>query len=279
MRTSSWRFQLARAVFSLLTGVIFSSCAPGTNKYWHAQEAVPLLKTEHGSGSGFPIQRTNPNGQPRIFLWTAAHVVHECNTIKVVKVIRFEHRKVGTAEYSATVIARDEPLDLALLWLDAPPGSFEPVSFDNHNELPVGSAVYHCGNFHGESFSGSVSTGIISQLGVRIDGAPSWIWASPLDQTTCTVHPGSSGGPMFCSDCNRVCGVVVARAGDGIGFFVPLRTMDAFAVIHSVSFAITGSGFFLRGCPSDSALSGLATTARYVPPESPDPNKPIDADP
>lgn len=260
-----------RIFFAILLACLLSGC---TNLYESAQRSVGLVDSGHSYGSAFAVQRTNPSDHTRIFLWTAAHVVRGENSVKIRQIIRNENRKVGESSFSAVVIARDERLDLALLWLDAPTGYFEPVRFEMVAEH-VGDPVYSCGNFGGPMLDGSISTGVISQFGVHIND---WPWSEPLDQTTCIVQPGSSGGPLFDAIGGRVVGVVVGSIpGSGtVNFFVPVRTIRIFAELHKVSFAFSG----VR-CPSDAALRALEKVAHYDPPvpESPDPNKPIDADP
>jgi len=224
------------------------------NKYEQAQNATVLIESAHGFGSGFVVQRG-----PRLFVWTAAHVVRECNLLKIRQVIRFEGHKVGESAFLATVIARDEKLDLALLYLDAPGNYFSPVRFSHTDVLPVGVELYHVGNFAGPRLDGSVSTGILSQIGIS-PGFDGWPWPV-VDQMTTIIVPGSSGGPVFTGN-GSVVGVAVGHVSPGVEFFVPLRAMILFTQQHNVRFAL-GANY----CPSDGELYRLAGISKYIPPE------------
>jgi S1-C subfamily serine protease len=235
--------------------LLFSGCsADGPARYSRAERATVLIESEHGYGSGFIVRRSQ-----RLFVFTASHVVSQCNVLKIHQDVTFEGHKSGTATFTATVIARDDKLDLAVLWLDAPPNYFGHVEFDL-GTFPPGTPVYCVGNFYGLRLPGSYSTGVISQVGVR----PSENFAWPIaDQMTALIVPGSSGGPVFDSS-DRVIGVVVATAFPGIEFFVPLRAVNLFATQQHTRWLM--HGFW---CPTDEALSVMAAHAAYVAPVSP----------
>jgi S1-C subfamily serine protease len=238
-----------------LLALLLTACSV-PNKYTDAQNSTALLKTSAGQGSAFAVQRTNPFGKPRTFLWTANHVVEGFNEVSAVKLVRFEGRKVGECKFTATVIARDSDLDLALLSIDVPPGYFEPVRFAREEWDAVGAPVFIVGNFRGEVFDGSITSGIVSQVGVHVAG---WPWSGPVDQMSAVVVPGASGGPVF-SD-GGVIGVTVGNNQPGVEFFVPVRAVRMFAARHRVQFAVDG-----YGCPGDGALAALADSARVVVP-------------
>jgi S1-C subfamily serine protease len=224
------------------------------NKYQVAQHSTILIESGHGYGSGFVVQRGE-----RLFVWTAAHVVARDNVVKVRQVIRFENHKVGETVFKARVIARDTTADLALLWLDAPPSYFSPVRFHKQNDnLPVGSHVFHVGNFYGPPFDGSVSTGVISQIGVLPSEILDWPWPV-VDQTTMTVIPGSSGGPVF-DDSGKIIGVVVGHVSPGVEFFVPLREMVVFVHRQRADFALN-----FGDAPRDAVLIRMAGKSEWKP--------------
>lgn len=239
-------------ILSLAIGAEIASFFPTLNRYEHAQKSTVLVKTSHGYGTGFVVQRGN-----RLFVFTAAHVVTQENTVAIQQVLRYENVKVGESHFSATVIARDEFLDVAILWLHANPANFEPARFATH-EPKVGTPVFHIGNFSGIRFDNSVSAGILSQIGV----APNMLgWPWPVaDQTTATIVPGSSGGALFDSR-GHVIGLAVGHLVPGIEFYVPLRAIVASAFSHNVSWTVAGTV-----CPPDSTLNALARHAAYVEP-------------
>lgn len=245
---------MKRCVFaSVVAALLLSGCATeDTARYSKAARATVLVESSHGYGTGFIIRRAN-----RLFIFTAAHVVRECNDLTVHQEIRHENRKVGESIFSASVIARDEKADLAVLWLDAPADYFGHVEFDLGTFLP-GTPVYSVGNFYGPKLPQSFSTGVISQLGVHPTSEFPWPIA---DQMTCLVINGSSGGPVF-DYSDRVIGVVVGTFFPGIEFFVPLRAVESFAKENSVRWLL--HGFW---CPTDAQLSSLKLFAKYVAPE------------
>lgn len=118
-------------------------------RYARAQKSTVLLESSTSFGSGVVTKKTNPNHQDRLFIWTAAHCVRSDNSVKVSQVVRLNGLKVGTINFTANVIARDSALDLALLWMQAPPEFFTTSAFDGATILPVGTKVFHCGNFNG----------------------------------------------------------------------------------------------------------------------------------
>lgn len=205
----------------------------GRNKFERAQDSCVLIENPNkSSGSGFPVQCG-----PKLFVWTAAHVVSAVNETKVTQVIRSEGFKAGEIFFPAVVVARDSESDLALLWVQhAPLNYFSPIKFASNSIPRVGAPVYHAGNFLGRAFDRSVSQGIISQTGVDV---PRW---RTVDQANLAVIYGSSGGPLF-DESENVLGVIVGLHPriPGITFFVPVREVESFGKLHNVSWAMKGT--------------------------------------
>lgn len=117
---------------------------------------------------------------------------------------------------------------------------FIPADFDSIVPPPVGTALYHVGNFLGADFDNSVSTGILSQHGVQ-PKFPNWPWTI-VDQTTLPVMPGSSGGPVFNSQNDKVVGLVVGTLrGDDVNFYVPVRAIEVWAESAGLAWAVRGN--------------------------------------
>ena len=251
------------ALSALIESVVFltyETVRDRSNPAVSAQKATVSVKAKTGEGSGVVIRRENRFGQPRLFVWTAAHVVDGADDYAVVsrQIIRNEGHKVGTLDFKAKLILRsDASVDLALLWLDAPLGYFSGAEFDT-GELRIGQPLYHVGNFFGETFDDSFSTGVLSQFGAH--PGKDWPWGDAfLDQMTTLIVPGSSGGPVFNAENDKLVGIAVGWAGlPGISFFVPLRTIIPFSHQTGFDWAVYGSW-----CPTDAELRGLAL--RYVP--------------
>lgn len=240
----------------ILAGAIFLSqlpFGPNPNRFETAQSQTLLVESPESWGSGIVVTRTNSYGNFRIFLWTASHVIGDAPyDLQAHKVFRFEGSKAGKASFIARVIGVSSELDIALLWVDAPPAfDIAGAEFAGVAPLRVGTPIFHVGNFLGTRFDGSVSTGIISQLGVH-PGYPQeqWPWAL-LDQTDSTAMPGSSGGPMSTHD-GLVVGILVAGEAPTVNCFVPNRVIARWARSQFLEWAMYGDE-----CPTDVELEAL----------------------
>lgn len=227
--------------------------------YEHMQQSTVLIVASDGSGSGVVIERW-----PHSFIWTANHVVENDSEVGVKQFIRAGGRKVGEVVFKARVIARDAERDIALLWLDCPVGFFRAADFADDSISMVGTPLTHVGNVLGGEFDGSVSTGIVSQVGVHPEKS-GWPWTQPLDQGTFAAFYGGSGGPVFYQRSHKVAGLLVGGlVGKGYINYVPVREISKFARKAGVSWAVNG-----RGCPSDGLLEALAqAVAQDLKPKS-----------
>lgn len=240
---------------AVLVTPLFRPDPPALNLYERSQVQTVLIRVADGAqGSGVVIERVNARGEPRFFVWTAAHVVEDVNQVEVVRLGRENGAKLDCEMvWQALVIARADAEDLALLWLDVPYSVFfSPVEFEF--VLPkIGDPVYHCGNFYGANFDGSVSEGIISQIGVRPFDLRfrGWHW-EVTDQTTAFAVPGSSGGGVF-NQQGRVVGLIVGGPTEGFSCYVPVRIMQQVAEREGIEWALESGG-----CPSDVRLHALS---------------------
>lgn len=239
------------------------------NCYERAQRATGLIVTDSGSGSGVVVKRGT-----RIFLWTAAHVVDDCDSVTIRSYIRHEGARVGQTDFTARILERNDALDIALLWVIAPPEYFESVIFADSELSRVGQSVYHVGNYGGKDFDDSVSIGIISQVGVP-PLSQTWHWQFPLDQTTAFVTYGSSGGGIFRHSDNKLIGIIVGSPRPGIAdinLFVPIRAIRLWAESAHILWAMYGTE-----SPADVTLTLAAKCAEQrrkaallpAPPEIP----------
>lgn len=228
---------------------VFTPAAAQRARYQMAQRQTVLVATERGQGSGFTIVRKDYTGVRHVFVWTAAHVVEGHNTAKVKLVLRHAGSKSGITVFDARVVHRSK-VDAALLEVKADPTLFENTEFD-FSVPQVGTPIHHVGNLFGIAFDDSLTTGILSQIGVRPD--ESWPW--PLaDQTSALAVPGSSGGPIFNSINGKVLGILVGGPGvAGISLYVPVRELER---VVTPDWALRGSW-----CPSQSLLDSFAEEA------------------
>lgn len=249
-------------IASLLVGAVHVQKvvnARSENPYEVAQKQTVLIQSESGQGSGVVIQRGN-----RLFVWTANHVVDTVDTVTVKQFIRYEGHRAGDVEFKARLLKRSVEKDLALFWLDAPVGYFRPAQFELETPT-VGTPLVHVGNVLGSLFDGSISSGIVSQIGVRPQGVMGWPWSEVnLDCATCAAFYGCSGGPVFKQDSGKVLGIIVGSATVGQGYinYVPTREIRDFANRTGTFWAVSGSY-----CPSDDALETLVMFSR-VPKET-----------
>ena len=170
-----------------------------------APKDEPPMREEPGeprraTGSGFII---DPSG----LIVTNAHVIESAGQIQV----RLEDGR----RFPATIVGRDNRVDLALLKIDGAT-KLTVLPLGDSNRLRVGELVLALGNPFG--LEQSVSMGIVSRK-----GAPLNVAAPGFDfiQTDAAINPGNSGGPLV-NMSGQVIGVnsMVAR-NMSIGFAIP----------------------------------------------------------
>ena len=152
------------------------------------------------TGSGFII---DPSG----LIVTNAHVIESGGRIQV----RLEDGR----RFPATVVGRDNRVDLALLKIDGAP-KLTVLPLGDSNRLRVGEYVLALGNPFG--LEQTVSLGIVSRK-----GSPLTVAAPGFDyiQTDAAINPGNSGGPLV-NVSGQVIGVNSMAARNGtIGFAIP----------------------------------------------------------
>jgi serine protease Do len=168
---------------------------------------TPSQGRVNGMGSGIIID-------PRGYIVTNYHVIDDVSAIRV--------RLGDRSAYTATIVARDNEADLALLKIDAArPLPIMPLG--TSSDLLVGETVLAVGNAYG--YEHTVTAGIVSAIkrDVNLNKELSY---RDLIQTDASINPGNSGGPLVNIN-GELIGVNVAiRAGaQGIGFAIPVDTM------------------------------------------------------
>jgi serine protease Do len=188
-----------------------------------------------GAGSAVVI---SPDG----FTLTSAHVVARTDGSGRASF-------VDGREHEFDVIGSDPLSDLAVLRLDA--SDLEPAELGDAERLRVGQLVVAIGNPHG--FSGSVTAGVVSQLGRSLPVAAGRIVDNVI-QTDAALNPGNSGGALA-DGRGRVVGINTAVAGIGLGLAVPINTAT-----RKIVAALMTEGRFRR------AYLGIAGGPRPLPP-------------
>jgi len=243
------------AVIALWIAVLFLISRPkqNANRYEKAQSQTVFVKTETGSGSGFVIQRKSvEDGKDRLFVWTANHVIDDVDEVEVHRILHYNGHRAGEMVFKAQVLLR-LPCDAALLFLNAPPGSFTPVEFSDGAPLPVGTPIFHVGNLLGMMFEGSVMHGYSSQVGLKVGP-----W-SAVDQADLSAAPGASGGPVYQYTSGAVVGILVGGPNSAtmrIACYVPVRIFEPAAREKQFGWAVRG-----HYCPADAFLNAAATAA------------------
>jgi serine protease Do len=155
-------------------------------------------------GSGFII---NKDG----YVLTNNHVVGEATEIKV--------KLADGREFTAKVVGKDPPTDVALIRLEKAPHDLPTVALGDSDALEQGDFVLALGNPFG--LEGSASFGMVSAKARTLQNGP----FDDFIQTDAAINPGNSGGPLFNMK-GEVVGINTAivspQIGQGIGFAVPI---------------------------------------------------------
>jgi serine protease Do len=188
-----------------------------------------------GAGSAVVI---TPDG----FTLTSAHVVARTDGSG-------RAAFVDGREHDFQLVGSDPLSDLAVLRLDA--SDLTPAELGDAERLRVGQLVVAIGNPHG--FAGSVTAGVVSQLGRSLPVAAGRIVDNVI-QTDAALNPGNSGGALA-DGRGRVVGINTAVAGVGLGLAVPINSAT-----RRIVGALMTEGRFRR------AYLGIAGGPRPLPP-------------
>lgn len=172
--------------------------------------------SEHGDtnavGSGFVFDKAG-------HIITNNHVVADTKKITVTFID-------GTS-YRAKIIGTDPYADIAVIKLDISPEKLYPLPIGESSKLRVGEQITAIGNPFG--LSGSMTSGIVSQLGRILPAQGTSFSISDVIQTDTAINPGNSGGPLLNMK-GEVVGINTAiYSGDGsfsgVGFSIPSDTV------------------------------------------------------
>jgi S1-C subfamily serine protease len=128
--------------------------------------------------------------------------------------------------YEAGVVGYDQPNDMAVLKIEAPPSSLIPIDVGDSSRLRVGQIVYAIGNPFG--LERTMTTGIISSLNRSLPARAGRTMKSII-QIDAALNRGNSGGPLLDTR-GRLIGMNTAIASstgenNGIGFAIPAETI------------------------------------------------------
>ena len=166
----------------------------------------------NGVGSGFVFDRSG-------HIITNSHVIDNAKKI----IVTF----LDGRSYNAELIGKDPFTDIAVVKVDAARELLTPLSLGDSSNLKVGEQIAAIGNPFG--LSGSMTSGIVSQLG-RLLPAPDGLFQIPdVIQTDAAINPGNSGGPLL-NMRGEIVGINTAiQSGTGeftgVGFAIPSKTV------------------------------------------------------
>jgi putative serine protease PepD len=168
-------------------------------------------QTQEALGSGFVY-----DDQGHII--TNEHVVDGATSISV----RFWNGKT----YSAELVGSDPSTDLAVIEVNAPASTLQPLALANSSTVAVGDPVVAIGSPFG--LENTVTSGIVSALH-RSMTSPNNFSIDDSIQTDAAINHGNSGGPLL-NSAGRVIGVnsqIESDSGgnDGVGFAIPSNTV------------------------------------------------------
>ena len=166
-----------------------------------------------GMGSGFVYDNLG-------HIITNAHVVDGANKATVTF--------LDGSQYNAEIIGKDKFTDIAVIKVSEKPRLLHPLEIGDSSLLQVGEQVAAIGNPFG--LSGSMTSGIVSQIGRLLPSQNSGFSIPDVIQTDAAINPGNSGGPLL-NMRGQVIGINTAIQSitgefSGIGFAVPSNTVS-----------------------------------------------------
>jgi len=173
---------------------------------------IPAERLWESLGSGVAVSNQG-------HILTALHVIEGAEDIEV----HFYNAQQASVTASATLVGSDPSTDLALLKVES--GMLPPaVPIGSSDDVRVGDAVLTIGYPRRDLMTQkSVSSGIVSALGIPRDGLP----IVEYIQTDAAMNYGNSGGALINTQ-GELIGInsfIYSESGnsDGIGFAVPVN--------------------------------------------------------
>ncbi|MDP3772292.1 MAG: trypsin-like peptidase domain-containing protein [bacterium] len=152
--------------------------------------ATVFIETEKATGSGMIIDSDG-------YVLTNAHVVQGASSAKI--------KLSDNRSFSASVVGRDEVIDLAILKIIG--SNFSKVELGNSDSVAQGDNVFALGYPFGLEGDVSFKEGTISR---KIDSEDTTYF-----ETSAEIHPGNSGGPLVNKD-GEVIGINTLIIGKSI---------------------------------------------------------------
>ena len=130
------------------------------------------------------------------------------------------------SQYNAEIIGIDKFTDIAVIKVTEKPRLLHPLQIGDSSQLHVGEQVAAIGNPFG--LSGSMTSGIVSQMGRLLPSQDSGFSIPDVIQTDAAINPGNSGGPLL-NLRGEVIGIntaiqSISGGNTGVGFAIPSNT-------------------------------------------------------
>lgn len=195
---------------------VFKSAAP----------SVVFINSSVRRRNFFTLDETEiPSGSGSGFVWDGdGHVVTNFHVIE--NATSFSVTLHDQTIHQARVVGMDPSKDIAVLKINAPRESMQPIAVGSSATLQVGQMVLAIGNPFG--LDHTLTTGVVSAIGREIK-AGNGRTITDVIQTDASINPGNSGGPLLDSR-GKLIGVNTmiyspSGASVGIGFAVPANTV------------------------------------------------------
>ncbi|MBR5370268.1 MAG: serine protease [Bacilli bacterium] len=182
-------------------------------------DATVLIETYNGStlkntGTGFFYKKDDKYA----YILTNEHVISE--GIKI-EIVNSKDEKI-----EATVIGKDEYLDLAVLKVDKKYAKKIAI-IGNSKDTKLGDTVFTVGSPLGYEYRGSVTSGILSGKNRKVKvETNNEDWIMKVIQVDASLNPGNSGGPLLDVK-GEVIGIVSLKLlennVEGMGFAIPIE--------------------------------------------------------
>jgi len=130
------------------------------------------------------------------------------------------------SQYDAEIIGKDKFTDIAVIKVSEKPRLLHPLQIGDSSQLRIGEQVAAIGNPFG--LSGSMTSGIVSQMGRLLPSQDSGFSIPDVIQTDAAINPGNSGGPLLNMK-GQVVGIntaiqSISGGNTGVGFAIPSNT-------------------------------------------------------
>jgi len=175
-------------------------------------QAVP----SQGVGTGFIIDTQG-------HIVTNNHVVVQPNTCDT----PVQHIVVTLSDgrnFTARIVGRDVPTDLAVLQIDA--NNLTPAVLGDSATVPVGDTVVAIGNALDLPGGPTVTRGVVSAQNRLIEEQDCGVSIPGAIQTDAAINPGNSGGPLVDTS-GQIIGITTAEITggvEGVGFAISSDT-------------------------------------------------------